>query len=193
MKCCQSFLGPTAPPAAGTGPNFVEAVRHAVGNLFWCLENFQGYWIDHKGSEAVPTFGPEHELTSEGKAPNIDQLFEMFRKGVSELDAVLASILVHDTHAQIKRIADLEPSKFKFSTELWVKTLCEFAASYHRTVIARDHVVQALVPLYRGQMYSFFLEHTNSSAEAIEADCEALCQEFERQKAYLIERWKAKS
>jgi len=193
MKCCQSFLGPKAPPAAGTGPNFVEAIRQTVGNLFWCLENFKGYWLDHKGSQAVPSFGPEHELTAEEKAPDRTQFFEMFRKGVSELDSVLESILAADTHAQLKRIAELDASKFRFVPELWVKTLYEFAASYHRTVINRDHVVQALVPLYRGQVYSFFLEHADSSAEEIEADSEALCLEFERQKTYLIERWKAKS
>jgi hypothetical protein len=190
MKCCQSFLGPKAPPAAGTGPNFVEAVRHAVGNLFWCVENFQTYWVDHKGSEVVPTFGPEHELTSEEKAPNVEQFFEMFRKGVSELEGVLKDILSRETHAQVQRIADLEPGKFRFGAELWVKTIYEFALSYHRSVIARDHVVQALVPFYRGQMYSFFLEHAESSADALEGDCEALCLEFERQKPYLIERWK---
>ncbi len=193
MKCCQSFLGPKAPPAAGTGPNFVEAVRQTVGNLFWCLENFQGFWLDRKGSASVTTFGPEHELTAEEKAPNRKQFFEMFRKGVSELDPILETILAPETHAQVKRIAELDPGKFRFGPELWVKTLYEFMASYHRAVINRDHIVQALVPLYRGQMYSFFLEHADSSAEEIEADSEALCLEFERQKAYLIERWKAKS
>jgi hypothetical protein len=53
--------------------------------------------------------------------------------------------------------------------------------------------LQALVPLYRGQLYSFLLEHANSTPEEIEADSEALCLEFERQKPYLIERWKAKA
>jgi hypothetical protein len=53
--------------------------------------------------------------------------------------------------------------------------------------------LQALVPLYRGQLYSFLLEHGNSTPEEIEADSEALCLEFEHQKPYLIERWKAKA
>ena len=87
----------------------------------------------------------------------------------------------------------MDATKFRFHPELWVKTVYEFAFSYHRAVIARDHVVQAIVPLYRGRMFSFFLEHTNSSAEGIESDCEALCMEFERQKPYLVDKWKAKS
>jgi hypothetical protein len=192
-KCCQSFLGPKAPPPPGAGPDLVEAIRQTVGNLFWCLDFFQGYWLDRKGSEPVPTFGPDHELTPDEQPPGQEKIFELFRSGVSELDPILASILTPETHAQIKEIAARDQSKFRFSPELWVKTLYEFAASYHRTVISRDHVVQALVPLYRGQTYSFLLEHAESSAEEIEADSEILCLAFEREKPYLIERWKAKS
>jgi len=164
-----------------------------VGNLFWCLEFFQGYWLDRKGSEPVPTFGPDHELTPDEQPPGQEKIFELFRSGVSELDPILGAILTPETHAQIKEIAARDISKFRFSPELWVRTLYEFAASYHHTVISRDHVVQALVPLYRGQTYSFLLEHAESSAEEIEADSEILCLEFEREKPYLIERWKAKS
>src|SRR5277367_5362018 len=34
MKCCQSFLGPKAPPATA-GPDIVDTIRQTVGNLFW--------------------------------------------------------------------------------------------------------------------------------------------------------------
>jgi hypothetical protein len=59
-------------------------------------------------------------------------------------------------------------------------------------VLNRDHLVQALVPLYRGRLYSFLQEHANSSPDEMEARSEILCQEFERQKPYLLERWTAK-
>ena len=193
MKCCQSFLGPKAPPPPGSGPDIVEAIRQTVGNLFWCFETFQEHWLDRTGSEAVPTFGPEHDLTPEDKPSSQEKAFDLFRTGVRGLDSVLSSILTPDTHEQLREIAGHEPEKFHFSSGLWVRTLYEFAAAYHRTVIARDHILQALVPLYRGHLYSFLLEHGESSSDEIEADSETLCLEFERQKPYLIERWKAKS
>jgi hypothetical protein len=193
MKCCQSFLGPKAPPPQGSGPDVVEAIRQTVGNLFWCFHAFQDHWLDRTGTEVVPTFGSDHELTPEDAPASQDKGLEFFRSGVKQLDSVLSSILRPDTLAQVRGMASLEPDKFRFEHELWVRTLYEFAASYHRTVIARDHILQALVPLYRGQLYSFLLEHGRSSPEEIEADSEALCMEFERQKPYLIERWKAKS
>ncbi len=193
MKCCQSFLGPKAPPPPGSGPDIVEAIRQTVGNLFWCFETFQEHWLDRTGSEAVPTFGPEHDLTPEDKPSSQEKTFDLFRTGVKGLDSVLSSILTPETHEQLREIAGHEPEKFHFSSGLWVRTLYEFAAAYHRTVIARDHILQALVPLYRGHLYSFLLEHGESSSDEIEADSETLCLEFERQKPYLIERWKAKS
>jgi len=50
-----------------------------------------------------------------------------------------------------------------------------------------------LVPLYRGRLYSYLLQHAHSSVEEMQADSELLCLEFERQKPYLIEKWNAKS
>jgi glucosylglycerate synthase len=193
MKCCQSFLGPKAPPPPGSGPDIVETIRQTVGNLFWCFETFQEHWMDRSGTEAVPTFGSDHELMPEDPAGSQEKSFELFRSGVKDLDNVLSSILRPDTFAQIRAIAAAEADKFHFDTELWVRMLYEFAASYHRTVISRDHILQALVPLYRGYLYSFLLEHRASSVDDMETDSEALCLEFERQKPYLIERWKAKS
>jgi glucosylglycerate synthase len=193
MKCCQSFLGPKAPPPSGSGPDIVEAIRQTVGNLFWCFDNFQDHWLDRTGTEGIPTFGSDHDLTPEDAPASQDKSFELFRNGVKELDNILSSILAKDTLTQLKEIAALDPNKFRFNSELWVRILYDFAASYHRTVIARDHILQALVPLYRGQLFSFLKEHGQSSPEEIEADSEALCLEFEQQKPYLIERWKAKS
>jgi glucosylglycerate synthase len=193
MKCCQSFLGPKAPPPAGSGLDIVETIRQTVGNLFWCFETFQEHWMDRSGTEAVPAFGSDHELMPEDAPASQEKSFELFRTGVKELDTILSSILRPDTLSQIRGIAAVEGDKFRFDSDLWVRTLYEFAASYHRTVIARDHILQALVPLYRGQLYSFLLEHRGSSIEEMETDSEALCLEFERQKPYLIERWKAKS
>jgi hypothetical protein len=193
LKCGQYFLGPKGAAPAGTGPDIVEAIRQTVGNFFWCMEANQAYWLSRSNSQPVSTFGPDHELSSDGIPPSPEKIFELFRTGVTELEPILASILSPDTHAQLKAIALSDRTKFHFASELWVKTLYEFAASYHHTVLNRDHLVQALVPLYRGRLYSFLLEHANSSGEEMEAQSEILCQEFERQKPYLVERWTAKS
>jgi hypothetical protein len=193
FRCCQSFLGPKLHSPTSSGTDIVTAVRQAVGTLFWCLESQQPFWMERTGSESVPTFGPEHELTLEPVRVNRKRIFDLFLSGAAELSGILKSILAPETHAELQRIATEDDRKFRYKDELWARTLCEFAASYHHATIDRDHLIQALVPLYRGRIYSFLQEHHDSSPEDIEAHSENLCLEFERQKSYLVERWKAKS
>jgi hypothetical protein len=192
FRCCQAFLGEKLQLAAGPSTDIVEVFRQTVGNLFWCMESQQSTWLDCERSESVQTFGPEHELTSEPTDLDRHRMFEMFRNGVAGLEPILGSILDPETHAGIKEIVACEESTFRFNSGLWVRTLYDFAASYHHAVINRDHLVQALIPLYRGMTFSFLMEHADSSAAEMEAVSESLCVEFERQKPFLTEKWKAK-
>jgi hypothetical protein len=90
------------------------------------------------------------------------------------------------------RLAALDESEFRISNTLWVRTIYQFAAAYHRSVIHRGHLVQAFVPIYRGRVNSFLTVHRSDDSEAMEADLEDLCQEFARQRGYFIERWSTK-
>jgi glucosylglycerate synthase len=191
-RCCQAYLGDKMPIAGGPSPDIVEILRQTVGSLFWCLEQEQNVWLDRDKSVSAPALGPAQELTSEPTDMDRHRIFEMFRSGVTNLEPVLSSILDPETHAEIKSIVELEEGKFRFRPELWVRALYDFAASYHHAVINRDHIVQALAPLYRGMTHSFLVEHSDSSPAEIEAADEMLCSEFELQKPYLRERWKAK-
>jgi hypothetical protein len=192
FRCCQAFLGEKPQATRGLGTDIVEVLRQTVGTLFWCLEARQSWWLDRGKPQPVPTFGPEHELSSDPTDLDRNRIFEMFRSGVTELEPILSSILDPETHAEIKGIVSLAEGKFRFKSDLWVRTLYDFAASYHHAVITRDHLVQALAPLYRGMTYSFLVEHSDSSPAEMEAASEMLCGEFELQKPYLMERWKAK-
>jgi hypothetical protein len=191
FRCCQVYLGEKPAPPEGAGPDLVEVLRQTVGSLFWLLETHQQAWMERKGSEPVPTFGPEHAVTSEPMELNRTRMFEMFQTGVKELEPILESILSPETLLGIQSIAALDPQTFRFGADLWVTVLYEFAASYHHSVINRDHLVQALVPLYRGKIYSFIAEYADASAVDLEEANERLCLEFERQKPYLTEKWKA--
>ena len=191
FRCCQTFLGQKVQSTTSSGTDLVEVFRQTVGNLFWCMESQQSSWVDSERSGVVHTVGPENELTSEPSDLNRHRIFEMFRNGVTELEPILISILDPETHAEIKSIVALEEDKFRFRPDLWVRTLYDFAAAYHHAVMNRDHLVQALAPLYRGMTFSFLTEHSDSSPAQMEAESESLCLEFERQKAYLREKWNA--
>jgi glucosylglycerate synthase len=184
----QTFLGMKQHLDRGAA-DLVPAMRQTVGTLFWSLEpNFQ-LWSTNRVTESVPTFGAEHDLTVEPIRVNRKRLHQLFTSGVAELEPVLESILSAQTLAEVQAIAKLTEDDFRFPHELWVKTAYEFASSYHKSVISRDHIIQALAPLYRGKVYTFLLENRDASGDEVEAHVEALCQTFERLKPYLLDLW----
>jgi len=111
----------------------------------------------------------------------------MFSNGIAELEPVFKSILSASTLSALQQIASLNDEDFRYPAELWAKTVYEFAASYRKSVISRDHIIQALAPLYRGRMFTFLVENRSGSAEDVENNIENLCCEFERLKPYLLE------
>jgi hypothetical protein len=146
-------------------------------------------WSAATGSQPIPTIGPEREFTLEPLRVNRKRLREMFSTGVAELESVFQTILSTSTLEELRRIARLEEGVFRYPAELWVKTIYEFAVAYHKAVISRDHILQALAPLFRGRALTFLVENRNGPAETVENNIEALCLEFERGKPYLLELW----
>jgi hypothetical protein len=116
----------------------------------------------------------------------------MFSTGVAELESVFQSILSLSTLAELKRIAALGEEEFHYPPELWVRTVYEFAASYRKSVISRDHIIQALAPLFRGRAFTFLVENRNASEDEVENNIEGLCLEFERLKPYLLQLWESR-
>ena len=187
-RVCQSFLGPKAQPDRSAS-DLVAAMRRTVAALFTSLDSDFPLWSTIAGSQPVPTLGSQSEVMAEPVRVNRKRLREMFATGVAQLEPVFRSILSASTLSELQRIATLEVTEFNYPAELWAKTVFEFAASYHKSVINRDHIVQALVPLYRGRTLTFLLENRDGSEEDMERNLESLCGDFERLKPYLLEVW----
>jgi glucosylglycerate synthase len=187
-KLSQAFLG-TKSRSEHHADDLVAAMRQTVGVLFSSLEMNFATWSAGDGSKPISTVGPEYEVTLDPSRVNRKRLKQMFSAGVGELEPVLRSILSPSTLSALQQIAGLDEETCRYPAELWARTVYEFAASYHRSVMSRDHIVQALVPLYRGRTFTFLVENRNASAEQIENSIETLCCEFERLRPYLLEVW----
>lgn len=187
---CQSFLG-EKDHIERSAADLVPALRQTAGTLFSALEADFPVWSGVAGSQLPPTTGADHEVLLEPLRVNRKRLREMFSTGVTELESVFQSILSSSTLTELQRIARLGEVDFHYPAELWVRTVYEFAASYRKSVISRDHIVQALAPLFRGRMFTFLMENRNASADEVENNIEALCLEFERVKPYLLQLWKS--
>jgi glycosyltransferase involved in cell wall biosynthesis len=187
-RTSQCFLGTKTHPDR-SGGDLVATMRRTVGALFSSLDSNFPLWSTITDSQAVPTLGTQSEVTLEPVRVNRKRLREMFATGVAELEPIFRSILSASTLSELQRIASLDVSDFNYPADVWAKTVFEFAASYHKSVINRDHIVQALVPLYRGRALTFLQENREGSGEDIEKSVESLCGEFERLKPYLLEVW----
>jgi glucosylglycerate synthase len=190
-RVCQSFLGEKE-HVERRAADLVPALRQTVGVLFSSLAPNFPIWSAVTGSHPVPTTGSEQEVLLEPMRVNRKRLREMFATGVAELQSVFQSILSPSTVAELQRIARLGEEEFHYSAELWVRTVYEFAASYQKSVISRDHIIQALAPLFRGRACTFLIENRNSSANEVENNIEGLCLEFERLKPDLLQMWKSR-
>ncbi len=191
FRLAQTFLG-TKPHLDARSADLVAAMRQTVGALFWSLEpNFQ-LWSAHADSQTVPTLAAGEEVTLEPLRINRKRLLGMFHSGVAQLEPVLKQILSPPTVSELQRIAALEEDEFSYGDELWARTVYEFAASYHKSVISRDHIVQALAPLYRGRAFTFLVENRESSGEEVEQNVEKFCLTCERLKPSLVELWNGK-
>jgi len=188
-RICQSFLG-TKQHVERHSADLVPAMRQTVGALFSSLDPNFPAWSARTGSQPIPTTGEEREFTLEPLRINGKRLREMFSTGVAELESVFQSILSPATLAELQQLSRRGDASFRYSAELWVKTVYEFAAAYHQSVISRDHIIQALAPLFRGRAFTFLTENRNGSADQVENNIESLCLEFERVKPYLLELWK---
>jgi hypothetical protein len=191
FRICQSFLG-KKDPVERRAADLVPALRQSVGVLFSALEPDFKVWSAISGSQEVPATGDDLEFLLNPLRVNRKRLRDMFVSGVSELESVFQSILSSSTLAELKRIAGLSEEEFRYPAELWVRTVYEFAAAYQKSVINRDHIIQALAPLFRGRVFTFVVENRNASANDVANNIEGLCLEFERLKPYLLEMWKSK-
>jgi hypothetical protein len=188
FRLAQSFLGSKARADHSSG-DLVAAMRQSVGVLFWALGKNFPECPPIPAAEAAPPIGRVAEVSLEPVRVNRKRLHQMFVHGLAELNPVLDSILSASTLAELNQAATAAEESFRYSDELWVRTVYEFAAAYHREVISPDHVIQALAPLYRGKVYTFLVENREASADEVETNVENLCLTFERLKPYLVEIW----
>jgi hypothetical protein len=189
FRICQSFLGPKILAANQYGQDVPGTVRQVVGALFGCLDAHEKFWKTSSAAEPLPLFGFQYDVALEPLPFNKRRIVDTFRSHVDQLVPILESILSPQTLIEVRTAARPHDRAFDYPDELWVKTIYEFAAAHHRSAINRDHLLQALPPLYRGWVSSFVSQNLKADAAKVDRRLEALEQEFQRLKPYLIDRW----
>lgn len=188
-RVCQSFLGSKIHNPKDPTQDLSSMLVEVVGALFSLMEEHHGVWGTVEGSNPVRVFGFQYQVALEPVHVNLDRMLGTFQQGLSDLLPIWANIFspgVLDALTQLKGI----PTKaFRVSDDLWARMVFDAAIAYHRGDVIRDHLLKALTPLYLGRTASFVLETQALTSDEAEDRVELLCQTFEREKTYLVERW----
>ena len=190
FKLCEAVLGAKIESIKKKPVGLGTILQQCIGSFFACLERDQDFWQPDHGEQPIPVYGFEYEVALEAVRVSRKHMFELFQRGARDLKPVLEPVLSAETLGQIMALADHGEKGFRFPDRLWVRTVYEFAASYHHSVIHRDHLLQALAPLYLGRAYSFVVEHQDTRTPArLERSLEALARTFVQEKPYLLALW----
>jgi hypothetical protein len=188
-RVCQSYLGAKIHDAKDPGSDLGPMFAQVVSSVYALMAEYQHIWRVSKESQLVPTFGFHYEVGLEPVSVNIDRMIENFRLGVRDLKDLWKKVLLHETVLWLESIGRLSNEAFSFPQDLWVRVVYDFAVTYHRGSVHREHLLKSMIPLYLGRVASFVRENWDSSAKEVEEKIEHLSEVFEEMKPYLIERW----
>lgn len=188
-KVCQSYLGAKLHDAKDPGSDLGPMFAQVVSSVYGLMVEYQHLWKASKESQEVPTFGFHYEVGLEPVSVNTDRMIENFRLGVRDLMEIWRKVLLHETVLWLESIGRLSNEAFSFPQDLWVRVVYDFAITYTKGSVHRDHLLKSMIPLYLGRVASFVRENQESSARQVEEKIEQLCEVFEEMKPYLIERW----
>lgn len=166
-------------------------VTQVVGALFADLERHAEAWQRVRGSRPVPELGESAPAPSaQGPAIDPERLIDSYRLGYRELRDIWTWVLPPKAIVDLRKLVDVPPERFQLDDELWARIVYDFALGYRLRVLARDHLLRSLVPLYLGWFASFILQVRDLTSEAADQRVEQLGIAFEAQKPYLIARWR---
>jgi glycosyltransferase involved in cell wall biosynthesis len=189
FQICQSFLGAKIHDTKDPGTDLSAMLTQVVGSVFNLMETHHKHWAGAREVRPVPLFGFGYTVGLEPVHVDVERMLRTFRTGVRELAPIWELILSRQTWSEIRSLDGQDRPQFLYPPDLWVKTVYDFALAWHRNRINREHILQALTPLYLARTASFVLETSTAHSDEVENNLETLCLKYESAKPYLLEHW----
>lgn len=191
LRMAEVHLGPCAfAPRAGRA-GLAELFEQVVGMAFTCLDRDAPAWLSRTEMHDVPVLGQPVAAPETDAVVDVGPMAERFRTGVRDLAPVLRDIVAAGTLARLQAAASSGEDVPRVPDPLWVTTVYEFAAAAHRAVMHREHLAQALVPIYLGRTASYFAEIATADEAAQHERLAALEREYALQRQFFVECWNA--
>jgi hypothetical protein len=189
FRICEAPLGIRDAAPSGAPPDLSTALAQVVGALFADLEERVDDWQRVRETDAAQVCGDTPPGESPAPQVNVERLADAFQLGYRELRDIWTWVLPPRTLVELRRMAAAPLAEFRFDDQLWASIVYDFAFGYAFRVMARDHLLGSLAPLYAGWMTSFLVQSAGDPARAA-ARLDEVTAAFEAQKRYLISRWR---
>ena len=190
FKVCQTFLGAKIHDPKDPGESLSDMLVQVVVTLFTLMKRHSGIWKSASETKEVPTFGFKYHVGLEPVTVNVERLLDAFRAGIKEHAGLWEKILWTNDLAEILSLDKQETAGFNFPSPLWTRVIYDYAAAYHNNLMPSDELITSLIPLYLAKTASFIIEVKDKDQAGAEAEIEALCEEFEKNKGYLVDNWR---
>ncbi len=190
---CQSFLGTKIHDAKDPGKDLSPMFKQVVGTILALMNIYMHKWFRVKGSRPTAIFGFESEAAPKSINVDVTNMIEKFRDGAEQFMPLWEKILQNGNCQKIKEVVKMDDAHFELPSELWIKSLFDFAVAYKNLVdgLSTNDIIEALVPIYYAKTASFVKETLNLDSHQAEEIITNQCSVFEKLKPYLIEQWTA--
>ena len=184
----QAWLGAWPRPARRS-EEVSDTLSRVLGMVFLEMDRHADRW------QRVSIGGPVRScgaagLLEGGPGPPVARFVSAFQLGERELSPIWGQVLPPATRVALHRAAALSVDRFGIDDVTWARVVYDFAVAHFTRLVERRQLLLSLTPLYLGWVASFANETRTLDAAATEARVERLCAAFEREKPYLISRWR---
>ena len=186
----QSFLGAKIHDTKDPGADLSAMLYQVVSATFGLMETYPEVWKKAHGSEPVRTYGFQYAVGLEQVNVNVGRMLGIFREGIRNLRDIWIAVLGQGDFGEVASLGSVGADAFRFPRGLWSRIIYDYALAYHRKSLPVEHLIKSLTPLYLGRTASFVLEMRDADQNGAEEEIERLCGEFEKNKEYLLNKWK---
>jgi hypothetical protein len=178
---------PLAPPST----DFNALFASVTGSLFADIEAKAPFWQRARGLASAL---PEPRGPGNGRADHNDVAEELpgmvdaFRLAYKNLQELWSLALPPQSLLALKKLSLTEPAAFTIAPALWARIVYDFALAYHLRTLNRGHLMGAFTPLYLAWVASTLRLTVDDVSAAAHREETAVA--FEREKPYLVARWR---
>jgi glycosyltransferase involved in cell wall biosynthesis len=192
FKVCQTYLGSTKShrkkdPIKELGPMFKQVVM----TIFDLMIEFEYLWKETSKSLPSSIFGFGLGDNENPPAINVnkDALYNSFLSGFDSYNNIWEKVICQPELIELNKVRELSKDKFYYHSDLWARTLFDFAISYRNNELPKEKIIEALIPFYHSRLLSFVNKTSHMKIKECEEYFESIMRVFESEKYYLIKRW----